>query len=95
MNLSRIYLSAIRDKQIYHNPNFGKKLFYLKGNFKSILRGCFSAKGQLISKCLFGVFNFLKKTTKTSQHALPAEMFGGTEFWLYTIIIIKIESHPF
>ena len=26
---------------------------------------------------------------------LLAEMFGGTEFWLYTIIIIKIESHPF
>ena len=29
------------------------------------------------------------------KNTLPAEMFGGTEFWLYTIIIIKIESHPF
>ena len=26
---------------------------------------------------------------------LPAEMFGGTEFWLYTIIILRIETHPF
>ena len=31
----------------------------------------------------------------TFIHTLPAEMFGGTEFWLYTIIILKIESHPF
>ena len=30
-----------------------------------------------------------------SSSTLPAEMFGGTEFWLYTIIIIKIESNPF
>ena len=28
-------------------------------------------------------------------YTLPAEMFGGTEFWLYTVIIIKIGSHPF
>ena len=26
---------------------------------------------------------------------LPAKMFGGTEFWMYTITIIKIESHSF
>ena len=35
------------------------------------------------------------KSTKILCSTLPAEMFGGTEFWLYTIIIIKIESHPF
>ena len=32
-------------------------------------------KGQLISKCLFGVFTFFQKQTKTSQQVVKLNMF--------------------
>ena len=32
-------------------------------------------KGQLISKCLFGVFNFLQKTNKNKSHSSKIEFF--------------------
>ena len=49
---------------------------------------------------LFGSYfksgvKYLPGTWLNYLPTLPAEMFGGTEFWLYTNIIIKIESHPF
>ena len=31
--------------------------------------GSKTVKGQLISKCLFGVFNFLQKTSKNKSHS--------------------------
>ena len=46
-------------------------------------------KGQIISKCLFGVFNFLQKTNKNMSHSSKNEFihsfFGrihGLQFWL-------------
>ena len=43
-------------------------------------------KGQLISKCLFGVFNFLQKTKKTSG------TLSSTCFFLFFIIVVKWNS---
>ena len=53
---------------------------------KSLVKPFFSdvaavIKGQLISKCLFGVFNFLQKTNENMSHNSKIEfvcsLFGG------------------
>ena len=36
-----------------------------------------ASKGQLISKCLFGVFNFLQKTNKNKSHSSKFEFFSS------------------
>ena len=36
-------------------------------------RKCIHAKGQLILKCLFGVFNFLQETNKNKSHSNKIE----------------------
>ena len=33
-------------------------------------------------------------TRAREVHTLPAETFGGSEFWLETRVIIKISTHP-
>ena len=49
----------------------------LKAGYESLI----TAKGQLISKCLFCVFNFLQKTNENKSHSSKSEFirlfFGG------------------
>ena len=61
--------------------------FYkLMSGLKSLVKPFFSdvaavIKGQLISKCLFGVFNFLHKMNENKSHSSKIEffcsLFGG------------------
>ena len=49
------------------------------------------SKGQLISKCLFGVFNFLQKTNENKSHSSKIEFvrsFFGGNFGLKKIFSI-------
>ena len=60
------------------------------------------AKGQLILKCLFGVFNFLQKTNKNKSHSRKIEFlcsfFGGNfglkkSFWFCQTFEIQENLH--
>ena len=41
---------------------------------KSARHNGLSSKGQIISKCLFGVFNFFQKTNKNTSHTSKTEL---------------------
>ena len=79
-NLTDYIFKFFAEKKI--KREFWKLLYYLKiENWKDIKAKMFdqkvfqhivgTCKGQLISKCLFGVFNSSKKRTKTIQFEVP------------------------
>ena len=70
----------------YHQSQNGKKKKLqnqtdTKGGLISESFTLLQPKGQLITKCLFGVFNFLQKTNENKSHSSKIEfvrsLFGG------------------
>ena len=85
-NWPMIHLSEIRKKQVLKHikkkigsKDFRRRVQSVRYIFEKSIHlaqnyaPCPILKGQLISKCLFGVFKFFQKTNKNSSHSIKNE----------------------